>query len=100
MSVDESYELNDSGCYRVRRLEENLYQNYLPANYTGQDIITYQWNQDREDNYQGQFNFYYTLKKNSVSKSSMCLYMVLLLAIGVVGDLLATLVQKMLEALI
>ena len=30
LSVDEKYELNDSNCYRIRRLEENLYRNYLP----------------------------------------------------------------------
>lgn len=93
LSVDESYELNDAGCYRIRRLEENLYRAYLPADYRMEDVITYQWNQNREHNYQGQFNFYYNLAKNSVSKSSMFLYMVLLLAIGVVGDLLAALVQ-------
>ena len=97
LSVDESYELNDAGCYRIRRLEEDLYKDYLPEGYECEDVITYQWNQSREDNYQGQFNFYYNLAKNSVSKSSMFLYMVLLLAIGVVGDLLAALVQKLLD---
>ena len=30
LSVDENYELNDAGCYRIRRLEENLYKDYLP----------------------------------------------------------------------
>ena len=89
LSVDEKYELNDSNCYRIRRLEENLYRNYLPKDYQYDDVITYQWNQSRENNLQGQFNFYYNLSKNSVSKSSMFLYMVLLLAIGVFGDILA-----------
>lgn len=28
ISIDENYELNDAGCYRIRRLEENLYQEY------------------------------------------------------------------------
>lgn len=91
LAIDENYELNEAGCYRIRRLEENLYENYLPKNYKCEDIITYQWNQKREDNLQGQFNFYYHVTKNSVSKSSMFLYMVLLLVIGVIGDLIATL---------
>ena len=56
-------------------------------------MITYQWNQTREDNQQGQFNFYYNLAKDSVSKSSMFLYMVLLLIVSVSGDLLAAAVQ-------
>ena len=99
ISVDENYELNDANCYRIRRLEENLYRNYLPKDYQCEDVITYQWNQNREENLQGQFNFYYNLSKNSVSKSSMFVYMVLLLAIGVMGDLLAALVQFWIELL-
>ena len=86
ISVDENYELNDSGCYRIRRLEENLYNHYLPADYHREDVITYQWNQSREQNFQGHFNFYYSITRDSVSKGSMLLYMILLLAVGVIGD--------------
>ena len=92
LSIDEGYELNDGGCYRIRRLEENLYKDYLPQGYKFEDVITYQWNQNREHNGQGQFNFYYNLSKDAISKSSMFLYMVLLLAISILGDLLAELV--------
>ena len=95
ISVDENYELNDSGCYRIRRLEENLYTDYLPADYNTEDVITYQWNQSREQNYQGQFNFYYSITKNSVSKGSMLLYMILLLAVGVIGDIISNAVQAL-----
>ena len=94
ISVDESYEINDSGCYRIRRLEEKLYQKYLPQNYNCENVITYQWNQNREQNPLGQFNFYYNITKNSVSKSSMFLYMLLLMIIGVVGNIIAALVME------
>ncbi len=97
LSIDESYELNDGGCYRIRRLEENLYKDYLPKDYKCEDVITYQWNQNREHNLQGQFNFYYNLSKDSVSKSSMFLYMVLLLAVGIFGDLLAEAVKALIR---
>lgn len=97
LSIDENYELNDGGCYRIRRLEENLYKDYLPMDYKFEDVITYQWNQNREYNQQGQFNFYYNLSKDSVSKSSMFLYMVLLLAIGIFGDLLAEIVKALIR---
>ena len=100
LSIDENYELNDAGCYRIRRLEENLYEGYLPCGYVCDDVITYQWQQNREHNMQGQFNFYYNLSKNSVSKSSMFLYMVLLLAIGIVGDLLAEGVKALLRTFV
>ena len=93
ISVDENYELNDSGCYRIRRLEENLYREYLPADYPREDVITYQWNQNREHNFQGQFNFYYSITRDSISKGSMLLYMILLLTIGVIGDAVSNAVQ-------
>ena len=93
ISVDENYELNDAGCYRIRRLEENLYKGYLPSDYRSEDVITYQWNQNRDNNFQGQFNFYYSITRDSISKGSMLLYMILLLTIGVIGDVLSKAVQ-------
>ena len=95
ISVDENYELNDAGCYRIRRLEENLYKEYLPSDYQTEDVITYQWNQNRDDNFQGQFNFYYCITRESISKGSMLLYMILLLSIGVLGDVLSNAVQAL-----
>ena len=93
ISVDENYELNDAGCYRIRRLEEKLYKAYLPSDYQTEDVITYQWNQNRTDNFQGQFNFYYSITRDSISKGSMLLYMLLLLSIGVIGDAVSNAVQ-------
>ena len=37
----------------------------------------------------GQFNFYYSITKNSISKGSMLLYLVLLVALGVLGDIVS-----------
>ena len=96
ISVDESYELNDAGCYRIHRLEENLYQAYLPEGYRCENVITYQWNQNLSHNMKGQFNFYYSIGKNYVSRGSMLLYMLLLLSVGVVGDLVSNAVQVLL----
>ena len=76
-------------------MEENLYQGYLPQNYPSDDVITYQWNQSRENNFQGQFNFYYSITRESVSRGSMLLYMVLLLSIGVIGDAISNAVQAL-----
>ena len=90
ISVDENYEINDSGCYRIHRLEENLYEDYLPKDYRVEDVITYQWHQNRETNLQGQFNFYYNIVKNSVSRISMMIYMVMIMTIGVIGNLIAS----------
>ena len=94
--VNEDYELNDSGCYRIHRLEEKLYKDYLPKAYKHEDVISYQWNQSRENNLQGHFNFYYSITKNSVNVSSMSLYMVLLMIIAVAGEILADFVKALL----
>ena len=95
LSIDENYELNDSGCYRIRRLEENLYEAYLPEDYHREDVITYQWNQNRDNNFQGQFNFYYSITRDSVSKGSMLLYMILLLVVGIISDAISNAVQAL-----
>ena len=94
LSINESYELNDAGAYRIRRLEENLYKDFLPKDYKREDVITYQWQQNRETNLKGHFNFYYTVSKNSVSRGSMFLYLVLLTVIGVIGNLIADVISK------
>jgi hypothetical protein len=96
ISIDESYELNDANCYRIRRLEENLYAQYLPSNYKYKDVITYQWTQSREQSLPGQFNFYYNIAKESVNSRSMTLYMVLLMIIAVAGEMLADFVKALL----
>ena len=96
LSINESYELNDAGCYRIRRLEENLYKDFLPKGYKSDDVITYQWQQNRETNLKGHFNFYYNVNKNSVSRGSMFMYLVLLTVIGVAGNIIADLISKLL----
>ena len=96
ISVHDSYELNDSGCYRICRLEENVYKNYIPKNYKSEDVITYQWHQNRDYNLQGHFNFYYNISKNSISKGSMFMYLMLLTVIGVAGNLIAEFIATLL----
>ena len=96
LSINEDYDINDSGCYRIRRLEENLYNRYLPSDYDCDDVITYQWHQTRDNNLQGQFNFYYNITKESVNGSSMSLYMVLLMLIAVAGEILGDFAKTLL----
>ena len=97
ISIDENYEINDANCYRIRRLEENLYNDYLPRGYKCNDVITYQWNQTREHSLQGHFNFYNNIVREAVNASSMSLYMVILLAIAVMGEILAGFVKYILK---
>ena len=95
LSVDENYEINDSSCYRIRRLEEDLYKKFIPSGYNCDDVITYQWHQNRDYDLKGHFNFYYSIMKSSVSKASMLFYMILLLGVGIFGDLLSELFKML-----
>ena len=97
ISIDENYEINDANCYRIRRLEEKLYNEYLPKGYRCKDVITYQWNQTRDYNLQGQFNFYNNITRQAVNGGSMSLYMMILLAIAVLGEILAGFVKYILN---
>lgn len=97
ISIDENYVINDANCYRIRRMEENLYNDYLPRGYKCDDVITYQWHQTRDHSLQGQFNFYNNIARDAVNGSSMSLYMVILLAIAVMGEILAGFVKYILK---
>ena len=88
ISVSEDYDINDEGCYRIRHLEDDLYGKYIPDKYKTDDVISYQWHQNREANLQGQFNFYYNITKNSISAGSMTVYMILLMLLAVMGEIL------------
>lgn len=92
ISIDEKYELNDTGCNSIRRLEEDLYQGYIPKDCKYSDAITYQWNQDREYNEHGHFNFYYNIGKNSISRASMGVYLFLVTAISCLGSFFANII--------
>ena len=88
ISISEDYDINDEGCYRIRHLEEELYKDYIPSKYKTDDVISYQWHQNRESKLQGQFNFYYNITKNSVNGASMTVYMILLMLLAVMGEIL------------
>ena len=96
ISVAEDYQVNDSNCYRIRRLEEDLYRDYAPDGFDCSDAITYHWRQTRETDLRGHFNFYFDISRDSISQISMLLYMVLLLLVGISGNILYDLIKKLL----
>ena len=86
ISIDEGYELNDAACYRIRRMEEELYKDFLPEKFPATDTVTYQWQQSREINLKGQFNFYMNISRQTISKASMFIYMILFVLLGASGN--------------
>ena len=85
ISLGEEYEMNDSTCYRIRRLEAELNRGYAPQGYDCSDAITYQWVEERDHNMKAHYNFYFTMEHNEISKISMLVYLLLVLLIGAMG---------------
>ena len=96
LSLQEDYQVNDSNCYRIHRLEKELFGEFAPAGFDCEDAITYEWNESREKNFYGHFNFYFSIARESISKSSMLLYMLLLFVVSIVGEILWELLSPLL----
>lgn len=87
ISIADDYEISDTSCYRIRRLEEELYNNFLPAGFDGENAVTYQWQQTREVNLKGHFNFYLNISRNAISKGSLILYLIIIVFLDVAGGM-------------
>ena len=99
ISIDEEYELNDSNCYRIRRLEEDLYKNYAPQGYDCSDAITYQWVEERAANMKAHYNFYFDIVHSKISQKSVLLYMLIILITAVAGSALYDLIINIITVL-
>lgn len=87
ISIADDYEINDISCYRIRRLEKELYSDFLPKGFVGEDAVTYQWQQTREINLRGHFSFYLNISRNVISKASVALYMFIIIFLNAAGSM-------------
>ena len=95
LSLQEDYQVNDSNCYRIHRLEKELFGEYAPAGFECENAITYEWNESREKNLYGHFNFYFGITRDTISRSSMLLYMILLFGVSLTGNILWSLLSPL-----
>ena len=95
ISLGDEYEMNDSTCYRIRRLEAELNRNYAPVGYNCSNAITYQWVEERDSDMKAHYNFYFTMEHNEISKMSMLVYLFLVLLIGALGGAIYDLFRLM-----
>ena len=95
LSLQEDYQVNDSNCYRIHRLEKELFGEYAPAGFDCENAITYEWNESREKNLYGHFNFYFGITRDTISRSSMLLYMILLFGVSLTGNILWSLLSPL-----
>ena len=86
ISIADDYEINDVACYRIRRLEEELYKNFLPSSFNNKNIVTYQWQQSREVNLKGHFNFYLNISRNAISPGSVLIYTLIIILLNAMGS--------------
>ena len=93
ISLGDEYEMNESDCYRIRRLEAELNRNYSPEGYDCTDAITYQWVEERDCNMKAHYNFYFTMEHNKISKLSMFVYLFTVLLIGALGGAIYDLIK-------
>ena len=98
ISLSDEYEMNESNCYRIRRLEAELNRNYAPEGYDCTDVITYQWVEERDYNMKAHYNFYFTMEHNKISKSSMFFYLIIVLMIGVADAIIYDLFKILFKA--
>lgn len=99
ISIDEDYELNDSNCYRIRRIEEDLYMKYAPPGYDCSDVITYQWVEERDKNMKAHFNFYFDIVHSKISQKSVLMYVLIILITAVAGSALYDLIKNIIYVL-
>ena len=95
ISLGDEYEMNDSTCYRIRRLEAELNRGYAPEGYDCSNVITYQWVEERDYNMKAHYNFYFTMEHNEISKMSMFVYLFIVLLIGALGGAIYDLFKLM-----
>ena len=99
ISLGDEYEMNDSTCYRIRRLEAELNRNYAPEGYDCLDAITYQWVEERDSNMKSHYNFYFTIEHNEISKMSMLIYLLVVFLCGASGSALYDLIKFIISLL-
>lgn len=99
ISLGDEYEMNESTCYRIRRLEAELNRNFAPEGYDCQDAITYQWVEARGFDMKAHYNFYFTMEHNEISKLSMLVYLFTVLLTGALGGAIYDLFKLMLGLL-
>lgn len=86
ISISEDYQINDFECYRIHRMEGDSFEKYAPPGFNCENAIIYEWQKTIEKNLYGNYSFYLNITKETISKVSMFLYMLLLIIIGIVQE--------------
>ena len=99
ISIADEYEMNDSVCYRIRRLESELNRNYSPEDYDCTNAITYQGVEERDSNMKAHYNFYFTIEHNKISKLSIMIYLFIVFICSAFGSAIYDLFKFIISSL-
>lgn len=92
--ISEDYQISEFECYKVNRLERELYGEFIPAEFDCEDAINYEWIQSVDRNLHGNYSFYFYITRETISRVSMILYMILLVLVGIIQEGSFYLVEK------
>lgn len=85
LSANEKYIVDDSACYKIRHLEVDLYENYVPEIFSCSETITYQW---LMTNPKSHYNFNIKIDYSCIMWKSFLLYSFLFIIFSFLGNFL------------
>lgn len=84
LSATQEYVVDDSNCYKIRHLEENLYANYVPRLFKCNDAIVYQWFASDKNRY----NFFVKIEIKKLLYRSLLMYAIIVILLSLLGNLI------------
>jgi len=84
LSINEKYIIDNSFCQNIRNLESDLYENYVPDEFSCSDVIVYQWHTQNKRHY----IFNIRIDYSNIVWSSFLLYAILFILFNFIGNIL------------
>ena len=84
ISVNGKYDIDDNKCYKVRQLEGELYQDYVPKKFDCNNVISYSWRDELRKHY----NFNFKISREFISKKGLLKYAVIVIVLSAIGSAL------------
>lgn len=82
--ADEKYTIDDSLCYKIRNLEHDLFDSYMPNDFSCTNIIVYQWIIENKLHY----NFNIKIEHSRIIWISLLVYALLIIFFNFVSNIL------------
>ena len=84
VSATQEYIIDDSTCYKIRHLENDLFLDYVPSIFSCDNAIIYQWITSNKKRY----NFNTKIEIQKISRESMLMYAGMIIFLSFIGNIL------------